>query len=68
VPTAPTTSAAPSKVEIRYREHVWLEELIEWVEDCGSAPVFALLKREDEKALTEQAYAKPMFVEDVFAP
>ena len=53
------------KVEIRYREHVWLEELIEWVEDCGSAPVFALLKREDEKALTEQAYAKPMFVEDV---
>lgn len=53
------------KVEIRYREHVWLEELIEWVENCGSAPVFALLKREDEKALTEQAYAKPMFVEDV---
>lgn len=53
------------KVEIRYREHIWLEELIEWVENCGSAPVFALLKREDEKALTEQAYAKPMFVEDV---
>jgi GTP cyclohydrolase I len=53
------------KVEIRYREHVWLEELIDWVENCGSAPVFALLKREDEKALTEQAYAKPMFVEDV---
>jgi len=53
------------KVEIRYREHIWLEELIDWVENCGSAPVFALLKREDEKALTEQAYAKPMFVEDV---
>ena len=52
-------------VEIRYREHVWIEELIEWVEGCGSAPVFALLKREDEKALTEQAYDNPMFVEDV---
>ena len=35
------------------------------VEACGSAPVFALLKREDEKALTEQAYDNPMFVEDV---
>jgi GTP cyclohydrolase I len=53
------------KVEIRYREHIWLEELISWVEACGSAPVFALLKREDEKALTEQAYDNPMFVEDV---
>jgi GTP cyclohydrolase I len=52
-------------VEIRYRQHVWIEDLIEWVEDCGSAPVYALLKREDEKALTEQAYDNPMFVEDV---
>ena len=52
-------------VEIRYTDHVWLEDLIEWVEECGSAPVFALLKREDEKALTEQAYDNPMFVEDV---
>ena len=52
-------------VEIRYREHVWLEELISLVEGCGSAPVFALLKREDEKALTERAYDNPMFVEDV---
>ncbi len=52
-------------VEIRYRQHVWLEDLIEWVEGCGSAPVYALLKREDERALTEQAYDNPMFVEDV---
>lgn len=52
-------------VEIRYTDHIWLEDLIEWVEECGSAPVFALLKREDEKALTEQAYDNPMFVEDV---
>lgn len=53
------------KVDIRYSEHVWLEELIGWIEECGSAPVYALLKREDEKALTEQAYANPRFVEDV---
>jgi GTP cyclohydrolase I len=52
-------------VEIRYREHVWLEELISLIEGCGSAPVYALLKREDEKALTEQAYDNPRFVEDV---
>ncbi len=52
-------------VEIRYTDHIWLEDLIEWVEECGSAPVFSLLKREDEKALTEQAYDNPMFVEDV---
>lgn len=52
-------------VEIRYTDHIWLEELISLIEGCGSAPVFALLKREDEKAVTEQAYDNPMFVEDV---
>ena len=52
-------------VQIRYRGHVWLEDLIEWVESCGSSPVYSLLKREDEKAVTEQAYDNPMFVEDI---
>jgi len=52
-------------VEIRYREHIWLEDLIEWIESCASAPVYSLLKREDERALTEQAYDNPMFVEDI---
>ena len=52
-------------VEIRYSEHIWLEDLIAWIEACGSAPVYALLKREDEKALTERAYDNTMFVEDV---
>ncbi len=52
-------------VEIRYTGHVWLEELISLVESCASAPVYALLKREDEKALTEQAYDNPRFVEDL---
>ena len=44
---------------------IWLEELISMVEKCGSCEVYALLKRPDEKVVTEQAYANPMFVEDV---
>lgn len=47
-------------------EHfVWLEEFIELAEAAGSAPVFPLLKREDEKFVTELAFSQPAFVEDV---
>lgn len=52
-------------VQIRYSEHIWLEDLITWVEECASCQVYSLLKREDEKAVTEQAYDNPMFVEDM---
>jgi GTP cyclohydrolase IB len=52
-------------VRVRYSEHIWLEDLIRWVEDCASCEVYALLKREDEKAVTERAYDNPMFVEDM---
>ncbi|HKK00550.1 MAG TPA: GTP cyclohydrolase FolE2, partial [Desulfuromonadales bacterium] len=52
-------------VEIRSRKFIWIEDLIAWVEACGSAPVYSLLKREDEKAVTELAYDHPMFVEDI---
>jgi GTP cyclohydrolase I len=52
-------------VQIRYRDHVWIEDLVGWLEECASAPVYSLLKREDEKAVTEQAYDNPMFVEDI---
>ncbi len=44
---------------------VWIEELIGVGEQSGSAPVYPLLKREDERALTMQAYDNPAFVEDV---
>ncbi|MFP4167679.1 MAG: GTP cyclohydrolase FolE2 [Desulfonatronovibrionaceae bacterium] len=44
---------------------LWLEELIEMAQDSGSSPVYPLLKREDEKYVTEQAFARPAFVEDV---
>ena len=52
-------------VQIRYSAHIWLEDLITWVEECASCQVYSLLKREDEKAVTEQAYDNPMFVEDM---
>ena len=45
--------------------HIWLEDLIEDIEKCGSCPVYSLLKRRDEKFVTEQAYNNPKFVEDV---
>lgn len=44
---------------------VWIEELIEVAESSASAPVYALLKREDERHVTMQAYDKPVFVEDI---
>ena len=52
-------------VRCRFREFVWLEEIIEMIEASASAPVYPLLKREDEKHVTEQAYDNPRFVEDV---
>lgn len=52
-------------VEARMAKFIWIEDMIAWVEACGSAPVYSLLKREDEKAVTEQAYDHPMFVEDI---
>jgi GTP cyclohydrolase IB len=53
------------RVEVRSQKFIWIEDLIALVETCGSAPVYSLLKREDEKAVTEQAYDNPMFVEDI---
>ena len=59
-------------VEVRSRpcasttpELVWIEELVEYAESSASAPLYPLLKREDERHVTMQAYDKPAFVEDV---
>lgn len=52
-------------VEVRSDEFLWLEDVIETVEACASAPLYALLKRADEKFVTEQAYDNPRFVEDL---
>ncbi len=52
-------------VRVRYRKFIWIEDLIEIIESCGSSPVYSMLKREDEKFVTEQAYENPRFVEDM---
>jgi GTP cyclohydrolase I len=44
---------------------VWIEELIQVAESSASAPVYAVLKREDERHVTMQAYDNPVFVEDI---
>ncbi len=49
----------------RFKKMIWAEDLIELVEQCGSCELFALLKRPDEKFVTETAFKNPMFVEDV---
>jgi GTP cyclohydrolase IB len=43
-------------VKVRYRDFIWIEDLVELIEQCGSSPLYALLKRADEKHVTEQAY------------
>lgn len=53
------------RCDVRYTGFIWIEELIELAESSASSPLYALLKRKDEKAVTEQAYDHPMFVEDV---
>jgi len=53
------------RVQIRTTDHVWIEEVIEMVEACGSAALYPVLKRPDEKFVTEQAYDNPRFVEDM---
>lgn len=55
------------RVRVSYDEdkHIWLEDLVDMIESCASCPVYPLLKREDEKFVTEKAWDNPKFVEDV---
>ena len=52
-------------VQVRTRGFMWIEEIIELVEREASSELFGLLKRPDEKFVTEHAYNNPKFVEDV---
>jgi len=52
-------------VEARIRDFIWIEELIELVEREASCELYGLLKRPDEKYVTERAYDNPKFVEDM---
>ena len=55
------------KVKISYDNDkiIWLEDLIKTIENCASCEIYPLLKREDEKFVTESAYNNPKFVEDI---
>ena len=52
-------------VKLIFNEFIWLEEIIELVESSASCEIYPLLKRVDEKYVTEKAYNNPAFVEDV---
>ena len=56
---------AQVRMSLRMRGFSWLEEFIDIAEKAASSPVYAALKREDEKFVTEHAFAGPVFVEDV---
>ena len=77
----PITSACPCSKEIsaygahnqrgevslmtRFKEFIWMEDMISLIEKAASCEVYSVLKRADEKAVTEQAYDNPKFVEDI---
>jgi len=52
-------------VTARTGEFVWIEEIVDLVEKQGSSELYGLLKRPDEKFVTERAYDNPKFVEDM---
>jgi GTP cyclohydrolase I len=53
------------RIKIKYTTFFWIEDIIAIAENCASSPVYSVLKRKDEKFVTEQAYDNPRFVEDV---
>lgn len=52
-------------VKVKANDHVWLEEVIDMIESSASCALFPVLKRPDEKWVTERAYENPRFVEDL---
>ena len=52
-------------ISVRIAEHVWIEELVDLAEQEASCELYGILKRPDEKYVTERAYDNPKFVEDI---
>ena len=52
-------------IEAGTKDFVWIEELVDVAEKCASSQLYGLLKRPDEKYVTEYAYDHPKFVEDM---
>jgi GTP cyclohydrolase I len=53
------------RFSVRFRKPVWIEDLARLVEESASCELYSVLKRPDEKAVTERAYDTPVFVEDL---
>ncbi|HOJ93134.1 MAG TPA: GTP cyclohydrolase FolE2 [Dictyoglomaceae bacterium] len=53
------------EIFVKSKKMIWFETLVEISEKSASAPIYALLKRPDEKFITETAYNNPKFVEDI---
>jgi GTP cyclohydrolase I len=53
------------EARVRFTDMMWIEELVGFCEQAASAPVYSVLKRPDEKFVTEEAYDHPKFVEDI---
>ena len=53
------------RVKVQLGPFFWMEDLVALVEECASSAVYSLLKRDDEKYVTEHGYDNPKFVEDL---
>ncbi len=53
------------RLSTRFKKFIWMEDMIELVETSASCDVFSVLKRVDEKRVTEKAFGNPKFVEDI---
>ena len=54
-----------TKMKFKPKEYLWIEDVVEMLQAKGSCEIFPLLKREDEKYVTEAAYMNAKFVEDI---
>ncbi|MFO0786566.1 MAG: GTP cyclohydrolase FolE2 [Phycisphaerales bacterium] len=53
------------EAKVRFKGNLWIEEVVKHLEAAASSPVYAVLKRPDEKYVTEKAFENPKFVEDI---
>ena len=53
------------QLSTRFKKFIWIEDMIELVESCASSEVYSVLKRVDEKFVTERGFTNPKFVEDI---
>ncbi len=53
------------EARVRFKGMLWVEDLVTTLEKSASMELFAVLKRPDEKYVTEKAYENPKFVEDI---